>query len=208
MSGYFPERQRNGRFAQGHAKRVDYAAAWDRRNRGIERESQAEEDFFAVIDAIGAGNLVPERCYRHGIDRNHPRDELLEDRGIKHLHLGGANSDIILYLVEYEEFVLFLEIGTTRILKPLLLDRSSRRSITIACVVRTLKLLLIEAAGSHQRQSFSSRACCLAGSETSRQIGAREFPFATFSKDRRHAHLTRPAFQDVQNMRLLSRKRR
>lgn len=114
MADDFPERLRNARFAQGKPKRVDYAAAWEQRNRGVDQGSQAEIDLFAIIDAVGEGNLVPERCYRHGIDRNYPIDELLEDRGIKHLHLGGADSDIILYLVEYEDFVLFLEIGTHR----------------------------------------------------------------------------------------------
>jgi hypothetical protein len=114
MTTSFPERLRNARFEQDAPKRVDYAAAWEMRSRGVEKGSQAEIDLLAIIYAIGAGNLVPERCYRHGVDRNHPRDELLEDRGIKHLHLGGADSDIVLYLVEYEEFVLLLEIGTHR----------------------------------------------------------------------------------------------
>lgn len=114
MSQPFPERQRNARFVQDMPKPVDYAAAWVKGNREVEKGSKAEVDLFSIIHAIGAGDLVPNRCYRHGIERNFPRDELLEDRGIKHLHLGGADSDIILYLVEYEEFVLLLEIGTHR----------------------------------------------------------------------------------------------
>lgn len=110
MSSSFPERLRNPRFSQGRPKRVDYSAAWQPRSRRIARGSQEEADLVAIIRSIGDGNLIPERCYRHGVDRT--QDRLLDEQGIKHFHLGGADSDVILFLVEYDESVLLLEIGT------------------------------------------------------------------------------------------------
>lgn len=106
----FAERLRNPRFVQGRGKIVDYAANWAKDPRGVARDSEEEADLLAIIRAIGDGNFVPERCYRHGIDRD--QDLLLNDYGIKHFHLGGADSDTVLFLVEYEEFVLFLDIGS------------------------------------------------------------------------------------------------
>jgi hypothetical protein len=37
------------------------------------------------------------------------RPDLLEARGIMHLHLGGKNSDIVLFLIQYADQVVLLE---------------------------------------------------------------------------------------------------
>jgi hypothetical protein len=50
---------------------------------------------------------VPEKYYWIGIDRD--RDELLEQRGIMHLHLGGKGSDTLLFLIQYSDRVVLLE---------------------------------------------------------------------------------------------------
>jgi hypothetical protein len=42
---------------------------------------------------------------RHG-------DRLLDELGVKHLHLGGRGSDIIVYLEEFDAWVELLEINT------------------------------------------------------------------------------------------------
>lgn len=86
----FPERLRNARFRQDQPKPVDYSVLWEERGGIVPEDSEAEKDLLAIIYAIDRGNLVPERCYRRGVDRNHPEDRLLRDQGI---HLGGADSD-------------------------------------------------------------------------------------------------------------------
>ncbi len=60
-----------------------------------------------IIESIGRGEGVPEEYYRAGIDQD--RDELLQQRGIMHLHQGGRNSDTLLFLVQYADTVLLLE---------------------------------------------------------------------------------------------------
>lgn len=108
----YPERVREPRFKQDRPKRVDYSLLWEKRPNLIARGSPEEKDLLAIIHAIDRGNLIPTHCYRNGIERNYPEDRLLDEQGIKHLHLGGASGNVILYLVEYETFVLLLEIGT------------------------------------------------------------------------------------------------
>lgn len=106
----FPERITAPRFAQGAPKSVDYSNAFQA--SAVAPGSVEQADLLEIIRCIGAGNLLPERCYRNGVDRDH--DELLADYGIKHLHLGGSNSDTMLFLVEYESSVLLLEIADHR----------------------------------------------------------------------------------------------
>jgi hypothetical protein len=60
-------------------------------------------------DHIVNGWRVPDEFYRSDIDEN--RDRLLEEMGIKHLHLNGRGSDIIVYLIELEDQVIFLRIA-------------------------------------------------------------------------------------------------
>lgn len=66
------------------------------------------EELTDIIYRLGAGELIPEKCYRNRVDTT--PDELLEKSGIKHLHLGGSDSDIMLFLVEYVDYVLLLDI--------------------------------------------------------------------------------------------------
>lgn len=108
-AGTADERLRNERFAQGAGKAVDYAANWNPTLK-VARDSAEEADLLEIIYAIGKGNLIPERCYRNGIERD--RDYLLEDYGIKHFHLGGDNSDTLVFVAEYEEFAVLLDIGS------------------------------------------------------------------------------------------------
>ena len=53
---------------------------------------------------------MPEAHYRAGIDAD--RDGLLEEKGIMHLHLGGKNSDVLVFLVQYADQVVLLETNT------------------------------------------------------------------------------------------------
>ena len=86
-------------------KRVHLEGWRDHANIGKTPDLRAELD--EIIESIGRGHGVPEKYYRAGID--HDCDELLEQRGIMHLHLGGKDSDTLVFLVQYSDLVLLLE---------------------------------------------------------------------------------------------------
>ncbi|WAJ29439.1 hypothetical protein [Antarcticirhabdus aurantiaca] len=66
--------------------------------------------FFDVIqDCIESGHELPRWAYRKGIGVTH--DELLEEDGIMHLHLGSRDSNELLYLIQYADHVAYLEIN-------------------------------------------------------------------------------------------------
>jgi hypothetical protein len=71
-------------------------------------ELRAELD--DIIESIERGDGVPEVNYRAGIDRD--EDALLADRGIMHLHLGGKDSDALVFLVQYSDRVVLLDTNT------------------------------------------------------------------------------------------------
>ena len=106
----FPERIRDERFRQGGQRTVDHAPNFADRSGMVLAGTQEESDLVEIIRLLAAGSIVPERYYRNGIERDH--DELLTEHGIKHLHLGSATSDVLLFLVEYDSKVLLLEINT------------------------------------------------------------------------------------------------
>ena len=53
---------------------------------------------------------MPEVHYRSGIDMD--SDDLLSQTGIMHLHLGGQDSDVLVFLIQYADRVVFLETNT------------------------------------------------------------------------------------------------
>jgi hypothetical protein len=111
-SPLFPERLRHPRFIEGKAKQVDHALGFTDRTGQVKGNAALRDDLHRIIYAIGKGNRLPERCYRRAIDRND--DEMLQTYGINHVHLGKAGSDVLLFYVEYNDFVLLLEIDRHR----------------------------------------------------------------------------------------------
>jgi hypothetical protein len=106
-------RIREPRFRQGAGKEVDYSAAFEDRTALVGNDPEVTANLLEIIRCIGAGNLIPEACYRNGIDRDD--DPLLEEHGIKHLHLhADTEIDALLFLVEYSEFVLLLAVDGHR----------------------------------------------------------------------------------------------
>jgi hypothetical protein len=69
-----------------------------------------QDEFDAIIESIERGDGVPEVHYRAGIDSD--PDDLLKQRGIMHLHLGGKNSDVLVFLIQYADRVVLLESNT------------------------------------------------------------------------------------------------
>ena len=67
-------------------------------------------ELLDIIESIERGDGVPEDRHRAGIDRD--KDGLLEEQGIMHLHLGGRNSDVLVFLIQYADRVVLLESNT------------------------------------------------------------------------------------------------
>lgn len=107
----FPERLRNERFAfgEGISRVIDYAGTNLDPKGLVDVGSKAEGDLATIIKLLGAGSPIPDKFYRNYVGNG--QDELLNDFGIKHLHLGGSTSDILLFLVEFEGRILLLEIN-------------------------------------------------------------------------------------------------
>ena len=89
-------------------KTIRYADAF-RDYTGKADQERYASDFEELLRRIGEGLALPDRFYRTGFGKG--GDELLEIEGVKHLHLGGRNSDVLIYLVEYEHVVQLLEIN-------------------------------------------------------------------------------------------------
>jgi len=93
-----------------------------RNERVVGSKTIVQEEFFKIcirltelqrkhfINILGliriGGDLGP--YYRKGIGLN--RDDLLMNHGVMHLHLGGSSSDALLYLLQYESYVVLLRI--------------------------------------------------------------------------------------------------
>jgi len=76
----------------------------------ISKNPDLIEQLYEIILSIENGDGVPEEYYRSGIDRDY--DELLELKGVMHLHLGGKNSDVLVYLIQCPDKVILLETNT------------------------------------------------------------------------------------------------
>jgi hypothetical protein len=61
-------------------------------------------------DCVAQGRIVPPNFYRRGIDRT--PDDLLAQEGIKHIHLDEGGGDALMFVVEYDDAVVFLEINS------------------------------------------------------------------------------------------------
>lgn len=105
-------RIRDERFLEGSERDVLRAPSFVDWTNSIFSDSELEDQFNEIVDCLLEGKLIPEKYYRNRI--GHSPDPLLTDSGIKHLHLGGRDSNIILFLVEYEDRVVILEANDHR----------------------------------------------------------------------------------------------
>jgi hypothetical protein len=77
---------------------------------GVEHDARLLIELNEILDCIHNGWEIPDRYYPRDVDRH--GDRLLDELGVKHLHLGGRGSDIIVYLAEFDAWVELLEINT------------------------------------------------------------------------------------------------
>lgn len=76
---------------------------------GVESHAGLRGEFLDLIDHLTNGWQVPDVYYRLDVDKN--KDLLLETTGVKHLHLGGRGSNVLVYLVETEDSIFILRIA-------------------------------------------------------------------------------------------------
>lgn len=62
-----------------------------------------------IVRCIESGHPIPERFYRSR--REETDDELLELLGVMHLHLDNPGSRELLYLVQFDDHVVLLEVS-------------------------------------------------------------------------------------------------
>lgn len=71
----------------------------------IELTKLQKRQFVSLLNLIRiGGDLSP--YYRQGIGQD--RDDLLMKHGVMHLHLGGPKSNALLYLLQYDSYVVLL----------------------------------------------------------------------------------------------------
>jgi hypothetical protein len=86
-------------------KRV-HLSGWND-HAGIAKNPALRLEPDEIIESIERGEGLPEKYYRAGIDQD--PDELLQQRGIMHLHLGGKDSSTLVFLIQYANAVVLLE---------------------------------------------------------------------------------------------------
>jgi hypothetical protein len=111
VSGNSAQRLRCERFEQ-KPKEVVLAPNYRDQTRSVARNPRLVEDLEEITECIENGIALQQRFYRSGIEVD--RDELLEEDGVKHLHLDNQGSDVLLFAVEYAERVVFLEVNSHR----------------------------------------------------------------------------------------------
>jgi hypothetical protein len=79
---------------------------------GALADPQKARRFNQLIDCVRDGRIVPPNFYRRGIERT--PDDLLEEDGIKHLHLDEGGGDDLLFCVEYDDAVVLMETNSHR----------------------------------------------------------------------------------------------
>lgn len=109
MSDDTKQRLRCERFER-KPKEVIRATTYRDYTRRVGKEAKLFDDLDEIEDCIEQGRRLPRRFYRSGLEVDD--DPLLADEGIKHLHLEHMGSDALLFAVEYEDRVVFLEVNT------------------------------------------------------------------------------------------------
>ncbi|MDH7973049.1 hypothetical protein QH494_12750 [Sphingomonas sp. AR_OL41] len=74
---------------------------------GVLDQEPFASDLDLVLDYLEKGFELPSRFYRPSMDRQD--DQLLIRDGYKHLHLGKDKDDVLLFVIEFDGFVVLAE---------------------------------------------------------------------------------------------------
>ena len=77
--------------------------------RGLLADDLIARKIAHIRICIQNGTPLPTGYYRKGVGLN--TDTLLQDEGIMHLHLGASNTPELLYLIQYADHVVLLELS-------------------------------------------------------------------------------------------------
>jgi hypothetical protein len=109
VAAHSPKRLSCERFER-KPKEVIVAPNYRDFTRTVKGNEQLEGDLIEIADSIEKGAPLDRRFYRTGLEND--GDPLLVQEGIKHLHLEHMGSDVLLFAVEYDDRVVFLEINS------------------------------------------------------------------------------------------------
>lgn len=104
-----PGRLRCERF-EARPKEVIRGSTYTDHTKSVASNPRLLNDLEQIADCIEEGRPLERRFYRSGLDIDD--DPLLDQEGIKHLHLDNMGSDVLLFAVEYRDRVVFLEVNT------------------------------------------------------------------------------------------------
>ncbi|MBE7204504.1 MAG: hypothetical protein INR70_42850 [Parafilimonas terrae] len=77
--------------------------------RTVPLSERQEDTLHLLMQRIEQGQELPTYCYR--VNRDTTPDELLEREGIMHLHLSPDERNATLFLIQYENHVVFLGVN-------------------------------------------------------------------------------------------------
>lgn len=125
-----PKRQKLDKI-EAKAKHVYKVDSWHDPAKLLDDEDMGRK-VLHVMKCIENGSPLPDGYYRKGIGRT--GDTLLETDGIMHLHLGKSDTSELLYLIQYPDHVVLLELGDHAHFgtKPIGARLRSRHSVAVA----------------------------------------------------------------------------
>ena len=75
----------------------------------IEQRSDLMVELVTIQKRVVSGSILPQRFYRSG--RGRTPDRLLDEDAIMHLHLGNPGTPELLFLRQYDDHVVLLELS-------------------------------------------------------------------------------------------------
>lgn len=109
----------------------------------IDGDDARTDELIDIIESIERGDGVPEAYYRKDIDTD--RDRFLDRYGVIHLHLEHKGSDLLVYLVQYDDRVVLVALG-------------GHDDLSINPPGRVLKALQAGALNRYDRPALKARA--------------------------------------------------
>jgi hypothetical protein len=93
---------------QPKPKEIVQAPSW-RDIVGLTKRPELKQAFDTILRCIRTGRSIPQEFYR--ANRDSTPDELLDREDVMHLHLGNPGTRELLYLIQYDDYVILLEVS-------------------------------------------------------------------------------------------------
>lgn len=108
MTVVLPPVPRRDDYFQSKPKRIHLSPNWiDRTGKG--NTEPYRSNLLEFRRRIEQGHELPPRFYRNHIGKD--VDDLLDATGVKHIHLGTTKDDVLLFVQEFDDFIVLLEIA-------------------------------------------------------------------------------------------------